>query len=297
VGALIALGAGFNPILTGRENIYVNAAVLGLSKRETDGKIDEIIDFAEIGEFIDAPVQNYSSGMAVRLGFAVASALDPDVLLLDEVLTVGDAAFKFKCYQRMDQLLDRSAVIFVSHDMPQVARICDRTLILEDGQVKFVGATSEGIEFYQHLNESNCTGPAKLIRIYHPIKSIDISGLPDEVNFRVPLSFRVSVVSIEAVGQVTLRFDVRNQAGAFAASCAVSSGAYGIEIVAGENTWSIVISSLPLKPGSYIISMNLADEKGTLIAVWHSGHKIVVGGGQVGIVPECQLNLCEWCAL
>ena len=105
VGALIALGAGFNPILTGRENIYINGSVLGLSKKEIDGKIDEIIDFAEIGEFIDSPVQNYSSGMSVRLGFSIASSLSPDVLILDEVLAVGDIGFVIKCLNRVRQLL------------------------------------------------------------------------------------------------------------------------------------------------------------------------------------------------
>jgi lipopolysaccharide transport system ATP-binding protein len=117
VGALIALGAGFNPILTGRENIYVNGSVLGLSKKEIDAKLDELIDFAEIGDFIDTPVQNYSSGMVVRLGFAVASSLEPDILLLDEVLAVGDAEFRAKCYHRISQLRNRAAVVFVSHSM------------------------------------------------------------------------------------------------------------------------------------------------------------------------------------
>src|SRR5688572_17263205 len=125
VGALIALGAGFNPILTGRENIYVNGSVLGLSKREIDAKLEEIIDFAEIREFIDMPVQSYSSGMQVRLGFAVATALNPDVLLLDEVLAVGDASFRNKCYNRIGSLRQRAATIFVSHTMDQVCQVCD----------------------------------------------------------------------------------------------------------------------------------------------------------------------------
>lgn len=135
VNALIALGAGFNPILTGRENIYVNASVLGLSKQEINEKIDEIIDFAEIGEFIEAPVQSYSSGMQVRLGFAVATALHPDVLILDEVLAVGDAAFRVKCFNRMHEVLKNAAVIFVSHSMPQITRICNHALLLQQGKV------------------------------------------------------------------------------------------------------------------------------------------------------------------
>jgi lipopolysaccharide transport system ATP-binding protein len=133
VGALIALGAGFNPILTGRENIYINGSVLGLSKKEIDGKIDEIIDFAEIGEFIDTPVQNYSSGMSVRLGFAVASSLSPDVLILDEVLAVGDIGFVIKCLNRVRRLTANAAVIFVSHNMQLLSSFCSRVIYMQRG--------------------------------------------------------------------------------------------------------------------------------------------------------------------
>lgn len=135
VGALIALGAGFNPVLTGRENIYVNASVLGIPKREIDAKLDEIVDFAEIGDFIDTPVQNYSSGMTVRLGFAVSTSLEPDILLLDEVLAVGDLGFRYKCYRRIGELIKHAAVVFVSHDMPSVALICKRAMLMEHGVV------------------------------------------------------------------------------------------------------------------------------------------------------------------
>ena len=138
VGALIALGAGFNPVLTGRENIYVNGSVLGLTKKEIDAKLKEIIDFAEIGDFIDTPVQNYSSGMAVRLGFAVASSLDPDILLVDEVLAVGDLGFRYKCFQRISALMDRAAVIFVSHDMASVSRLSSRVMLLGSGKVQML---------------------------------------------------------------------------------------------------------------------------------------------------------------
>jgi lipopolysaccharide transport system ATP-binding protein len=165
LGALIALGAGFNPILTGRENIYVNASVLGLSKHEIDNKVDEIIDFAEIGEFIDTPVQNYSSGMQVRLGFAVATTLEPDVLLLDEVLAVGDTAFRSKCFQRIGRVLDRAAVIFVSHDAVQVSRICDSCLYLKGGKLVASGPTDEIQERYQR-DQPDSTSPASVV--LHP---------------------------------------------------------------------------------------------------------------------------------
>ncbi len=134
VGALIALGAGFNPILTGRENIYVNAAVLGLSKARVDEKLEEILAFAELGEFIDMPVQHYSSGMSVRLGFAVAAILiEPDILFLDEVLAVGDISFTIKCLNRVRELMRTSAVVFVSHNMPLISSFCTRVLVMDHG--------------------------------------------------------------------------------------------------------------------------------------------------------------------
>lgn len=154
VGGLIALGAGFNPILTGRENIYVNASVLGLVKREIDEKFDEIVDFAEIGEFIDTPVQNYSSGMQVRLGFAVATALQPDILLLDEVLAVGDASFRTKCFNRIESLINSCAVIFVSHSMPQITRVSDKVILMKCGNSLMYGSNiGEIILRYHELTE------------------------------------------------------------------------------------------------------------------------------------------------
>lgn len=133
VGALIALGSGFNPILTGRENIYIYGSVLGINQREIDKIIDEIIDFAEVREFIDMPVQSFSSGMAVRLGFAVASSLRPDILLLDEVLAVGDTGFVIKCLNRLRDLTADAAVILVSHNMQSISGFCSRVIMLEKG--------------------------------------------------------------------------------------------------------------------------------------------------------------------
>ncbi len=133
VGALIELGTGFNPVLTGRENIYVNGQILGFSKKEIDGKLESIIDFSEIREFIDSPVQSYSSGMKVRLGFAVASQMEPDVLILDEVLAVGDIGFRGKCMKVVHEMMNRAAVIFVSHSMPVVNRYCNRAMMLAKG--------------------------------------------------------------------------------------------------------------------------------------------------------------------
>jgi lipopolysaccharide transport system ATP-binding protein len=170
VGALIALGAGFNPILTGRENIYINGSVLGLSKKEIDAKIDEIIDFSEIGEFIDMPVQNYSSGMTVRLGFSVASSLSPDVLILDEVLAVGDIGFVIKCLNRVRKITANAAVILVSHNMQSVSAFCSRVIFMGHGRCLLDTAKpAEAIDRYYEMISAETsetgTGEARIHEI------------------------------------------------------------------------------------------------------------------------------------
>jgi lipopolysaccharide transport system ATP-binding protein len=150
VAPLIALGAGFNPILTGRENIYVNMAILGLSKKEIDAKFDEVVDFAEIGDALGAPVQTYSSGMAARLGFACAVLTDPDVLLVDEVLSVGDMKFRMKCLRHMGKLLERgTCFILVSHNPHAILTVCPRAIYLSQGKVAAAGDTASVLSHYE----------------------------------------------------------------------------------------------------------------------------------------------------
>lgn len=152
VGAIIALGAGFNPVLTGRENIYVNAAVLGLHKKHVDLIIDEIIEFAEIGDFIDTPIQSYSSGMQVRLGFSVAAHLNPDILLVDEVLAVGDVGFQRKCLQRMKKYVNNGGtLIFVSHHMHMIQSMCSKCLLVNSGSIELLGNTPKVVSRYYDL--------------------------------------------------------------------------------------------------------------------------------------------------
>jgi lipopolysaccharide transport system ATP-binding protein len=137
VGALIELGAGFNPILTGRENIYNSASLLGFRSDEISKKLDSIIAFSELEKFLDTPVQYYSSGMKVRLGFSVAAHLEPEVLLIDEVLAVGDMGFVLKCFNKMDSLLKNTAMILVSHNIPQIARMSTNILFLNKGTTAY----------------------------------------------------------------------------------------------------------------------------------------------------------------
>lgn len=149
VGALIEVGAGFHPMLTGRENIYINGSVLGLSKKEIDAKFDEIVAFAELEDFIDSPIKTYSSGMFVRLGFAVAAHVQPDILLLDEVLAVGDMAFVAKCFQHISSTKKTTAIILVSHDMRHISRMCDYAIYLRKGINFFFGLTDNTISRFR----------------------------------------------------------------------------------------------------------------------------------------------------
>lgn len=157
VQALIALGAGFNPVLTGRENVYVNASILGLKTAEIDRLFDSIVNFSGVEAFIDAPVQSYSSGMVVRLGFSIAAHLEPDILLVDEVLAVGDLSFRTKCQVRIQELREQGvAIIFVSHDLHTVSHICTRALTFEKGQIIYDGDTERAIDTYREsLIKSN----------------------------------------------------------------------------------------------------------------------------------------------
>jgi ABC-type polysaccharide/polyol phosphate transport system ATPase subunit len=151
VGALIEVGAGFHPILTGRENIYINGAILGMSKKEVDKKFDQIVDFANIGDFIDLPVKHYSSGMYVRLGFAVAVHCEPDILLIDEVLAVGDEGFRRKCMSKLNEFKStEKAIVLISHSMELIQGYCSRVMWINKGVVKEIGDAGNVIDSYFH---------------------------------------------------------------------------------------------------------------------------------------------------
>ena len=151
LSALIEVGSGFHPELTGRENVYLNGSILGMRRREITAKLDSIVDFADLRQFIDVPVKRYSSGMYVRLGFSIAAHLDPDILLLDEVLAVGDASFQAKCLQRITELKQSgTTIVFISHDLGAVERLCDRVLLMNRGRVAASGAPREVIAEYHN---------------------------------------------------------------------------------------------------------------------------------------------------
>jgi ABC-type polysaccharide/polyol phosphate transport system ATPase subunit len=156
VAPLLEFGAGFHPDLTGRENIFLNGALLGFTNDEMQEKFDRIVDFAELWEFIDVPLRNYSSGMVARLGFAVATDIEPDILLLDEVLSVGDEAFQRKSFSRMEEFRELGAtIILVSHYMDTILEMCQRAVWLDHGQIKMIGSSPEVIDAYREDQESS----------------------------------------------------------------------------------------------------------------------------------------------
>jgi lipopolysaccharide transport system ATP-binding protein len=258
VGALIALGAGFNPILTGRENIYINGSVLGLSKKEIDEKIEEIIDFAEIGEFIDMPVQNYSSGMQVRLGFSIASSLNPDVLILDEVLAVGDIGFVIKCLNRVRRMTADAAVILVTHQMQFISSFCTRVIFMDRGcTVLDTGSAGEAIDKYYQMvkTERNATGTMQAAIEEVVLAQGDqvrqgADGLL-KIRFKVEAPIHAAILHIyvmdEAMSPIICHPVTDNRGAPFL-------------FAAGSHMIKVPLGSIDLVPGKYSFTLSLSDE-------------------------------------
>jgi len=213
IGALIALGAGFNPILTGRENIYINGSVLGLSRQEIDDKVEEIIDFSELAEFIDMPVQSYSSGMTVRLGFAVATSIQPDVLLLDEVLAVGDASFRHKCYQRIHRIISNCAVIIVSHSMDQIAAVASKVGLMHGGTLKVFHDVPAGISAYNDINRQSSLDHQvdRVFSVRAPVTAAEVALSSAHVHYGGRLEVRIDITSATPVEGLLISFTGVNE--------------------------------------------------------------------------------------
>lgn len=258
VGALIALGAGFNPILTGRENIYVNATVLGLSKCEINKKLEQIIAFANLEEFIDTPVQYYSSGMYVRLGFSVAANINPDVLLVDEALAVGDLAFIIKCLNKAAALRrEGTAIIFVSHNELQVREAAGRCLVMSKGRLVGDADLDQAFFLYnkhcemgKYQNQSKTgfvhNGPVRMgkCRII-PTAQKEIASSAD------PLQILIQYESAIPVSNASLELRIWNIHEQIVTSISSIGQNLPIEIYPGANTITVDIPSLALVPGHY----------------------------------------------
>jgi lipopolysaccharide transport system ATP-binding protein len=284
VGALISLGAGFNPVLTGRENIYVNGSVLGLTKKEIDGKLAEIIEFAEIDDFIDTAVQSYSTGMQVRLGFAVATAMQPDVLLLDEVLAVGDVAFRAKCYERLARIRDNAAFILVSHDTDQIARVCSKVLVLDLGRERHLGDVEEGINTYHELSRPRHHTSSYEQRAEGTIASID--WCDDTVADGGQFTFSISLELPELVNVADVRVVFWGDDGLPALDAYTRTQGWSLRLEQGISSVRLAVGPLRLKRGRYAVSIALLNRANNLHLYWGDRIRTVeVDGPATGAVP------------
>lgn len=285
VAALLELGAGFNPQFTGRENALLNAALLGLSPEQAQARLEEMLRFADIGEFIDRPVRTYSSGMFMRLAFAVATAVEPDILVIDEALSVGDGAFARKSFERVMQLKAQGAtILFCSHSMYQVEALCDRALWIDGGRLRMAGTSSQVCGAYQaYLNglgradprepksdEGECagvpaapTGTARItgfsIRLEGQLWSTAAtvrSGIDD-------LILRYSFVSDPALPQPTLALGVSDENGLTVSSAlSLHDGARIDRRPDGSGQMELVLPRLPLLKGRYWLTAFVLSEDG-----------------------------------
>jgi lipopolysaccharide transport system ATP-binding protein len=283
VGALIALGAGFNPILTGRENVYIAGSVLGLSKREIKQKYDEIVDFADLEDFMETPVQNYSSGMQVRLGFAVASSMDPDVLLVDEVLAVGDAAFRSKCFSRIGELVKRSAVIFVSHNITHVGNICSRALLLDHGKTVMDAGVEDVVRAYSEVGENKSKKRTdSFLTLNEPVTSCDYQIEPQTVDFGGSATLQIRIHSTRDLCGLTARVIFFDDKEVLVAEWNSQRSERVIDLNIGENCLNIELDHLQLRSNIYLLSIIILDQEVRPIAWSFKQHKLKVLGSIKG---------------
>ncbi|HEX7976734.1 MAG TPA: ABC transporter ATP-binding protein [Anaerolineales bacterium] len=275
MSALIELGAGFHPDLTGRENIFLNGTILGMRKAEIQKRFDKIVEFAGIGDYLDTPVKRYSSGMYARLGFAIAAHVDPQILLVDEVLAVGDFAFQTKCYARMDELRrNGTSLIFVSHNMEAVRRVCDRGLVMYRGEAIFQGSaneavvaysdairsaarqTSAGVPLEDGLSQRVMTFEAEIERV----SLLDEAGCPiSNVASGAAASLAIDVYFNQAVHQPIFSFFVRTPEGYLVYNNTTRwMNIQTPDFAAGERCRVEFKIDLPLLDGNYEIGVDIA---------------------------------------
>jgi ABC-type polysaccharide/polyol phosphate transport system ATPase subunit len=273
VGSLLELGAGFHPDFTGRENVYLNGSLLGLPRRVVREHLDEIVAFAGIDEFLDLPVRTYSSGMAMRLGFAVAAHLDVDVLLLDEVFAVGDEEFQRKCFGKIFEFKQRGGtIVFVSHDASAVERLCERTVLLRGGHVEFDGSTHDAIlRYHRQLAaerdpEERGAGLQEWGSGEARIADIELLDADGEARRQYlagePLSLRMRLIAEQALDPPRLVYELRGESGLLLAVNALDTSEVGWERAPGELRVRFDVGRLPLADGRFTLRLGLSDPGG-----------------------------------
>jgi ABC-type polysaccharide/polyol phosphate transport system ATPase subunit len=296
ISGLIEVGSGFHPELTGRENIYLSGSILGMRRREITEKLDSIVEFAGVGQFIDTPVKQYSSGMYVRLGFSIAAHLEPDILLLDEVLAVGDAAFQEKCFQRIGELKEAGkTIVFVSHDLTAIERLCGRVLLISRGSVAGSGSPVEMIAQYQRdpgygvtPRRSDGSTDAVLPRI--EILSVSFHNSDGHRNpaFRTgePMTVRIDYLAHEPVREIVFEVHIFSfYTMKERAKCQLSTDLdrAGLDLGEGRGAIECFCPELALQPGTYSVDTTIRQRNAPsdVNIAWRPGEILNVGQGKV----------------
>ncbi len=275
VGSLLEVGTGFHSELTGRENIFLNAAILGMRRDEILRRFEEIVDFAEVGRFLDTPVKRYSSGMYLRLAFSVAAHLEPDILLVDEVLAVGDARFQEKCLGRMgDVARTGRTILFVTHNMDAVRRLCPRSILLEQGMIAYDGDSATAITRYL-ARQSTAAVPGGWIELAGASRSGSGEARFTRARFTVPgeaedtfpfpdgsLALDVEIVSDAPRSVPSMAVSLRTLGGTLLVDADVAEQAVLLQLEQGSNQLALRIPSLHLNPGLYDVGLWLGEMQG-----------------------------------
>ncbi len=260
VGALIEVAAGFHPDLTGRENVYLQGAIVGMKRAEITRKFDQIVEFSGVGDFIDTPVKRFSSGMNARLGFAIAANLDPDVLIIDEVLSVGDATFQARCMTRMRELIKRGVpVVFVSHNLPAVLELCTSAILLGHGAELFRGRPADVVQQYRRVtrspvSQSAATADARI----DDVRMLGADGAPTEL-FRTGgrVTIRIDYDCAKPLERPAFAVDIHNADGIYCAGLSTSIDGRQFDVPAGRGSIDLTIDAMPLLPGAYTVSAGI----------------------------------------
>jgi ABC-type polysaccharide/polyol phosphate transport system ATPase subunit len=301
VGSLLEVGTGFHPELTGRENVYLNGSILGMSKREVDRKFDEIVAFAEVEKFLDTPVKRYSSGMYVRLAFAVAAHLEPEILIVDEVLAVGDAQFQQKCLGKMGDLASCGrTILFVSHQMSAVQALCSHAVLMEHGRIRNAGVKHKIIAEYVASAAANSAGD------WIPFEShqrsakdrawftgLRFQGEVPEASYglspEAPAEFDVRVCASEEISPAYISMTLYDRFDTCLVRCDSGRCRVPLRIPRGESIFRISVESLHLNPGLYRVGIWMADGRVVLDSIPNAANANVnefipdVGSGAFGV--------------
>lgn len=296
VASLLEVGTGFHPELTGRENIYLNGSILGMTHAEVRKKFDEIVDFSGIEKFLETPVKRYSSGMYVRLAFSVAAHLEPEILVIDEVLAVGDAEFQKKCLGKMEDVAKGKGrtVLFVSHQLPAVQRLCERVIFLQNGQVAFDGDTSEGINKYLHmssaLRETKAVNNISLLgendQAYFTQISISTDGGPIVSSGDQAVFLINGVCSKDTCIRFSIHIRTETQSLMFILANRITNGP--LNVGKGDFAVRCIVPNMPLPAGKYFIKLSMWNDSGKMLDS-HDGIPLVITEGdfyKTGKLPE-----------